>query len=77
MMVNKINTIKTAKASLHWNLFVECPHCKHQNDLSDSPHDDDNYFSESIFNNRWEDCKGNEVTCESCGYEFTVSEIVY
>lgn len=64
-------------AVLSYHLFVDCPKCNEQLDLSDSPHDDEGYFSTSIFNNRWSDLDDSEVTCEHCNHQFTVAEIIY
>lgn len=67
----------SADASLSWNLFIECPHCKEDIDLADSPHDDEGYFSEPLFNNKWDRIEGAEVDCPKCKNTFSVSSVVY
>lgn len=67
----------SAEASLSWHLFVECPHCREDIDLADSPYDDEGYFSEPLFNNRWDEIEGKEVDCPKCKNTFSVSSTVY
>lgn len=67
----------SATASLSWNLFIECPHCREDVDLSDEPHDEDGRFSTPLFNNEWEKIEGLEVDCPKCKNTFTVSSVEY
>lgn len=64
------------EASLKWELDSKCPMCGGVNDLSESPHDDEGEFSHKIFNNKWSDCAGSEVTCEHCAHEYSISEVI-
>lgn len=65
------------KAVLDWSLRVECPACKTELDLVESPHDDEGEFSRPIFNNNWDKCKGARVCCTGCEHVFQLSEIIY
>ena len=55
-------------ATLWWSLWVDCPKCGKENDLSDA--DDEHWLSTRIFTNRWPEVKGHECTCAECGHEF-------
>lgn len=64
-------------ANLDWSLYVECPKCKCENDLSDSQHDTENDIARHIFCNDWDVLQNWEVTCEICGHEFQIEKVVY
>lgn len=67
--------MKEASAQISWSLDIECPECEIEFDLSEF--DSDNLFGNAIFENRWEDVKGQEVCCPECNSEFKVKEIEY
>lgn len=62
-------------ALLCWSLYVNCPHCEHQIDLSDI--DYDSAVATALFNNRWDELKGHEVACPSCKREFEIAGVEY
>ena len=62
-------------ATLSWSLDIECPKCKKGIDLAD--HDDDSTFSKAIFNNSWDDLKGEEVQCPHCQHWFEFGKVEY
>ena len=64
-----------AVARLDWTLFISCPACDASVDLVDQ--DEDGCFSHAIFNNKWEEAKGESVYCDECSHEFTVEGIEY
>lgn len=64
-------------ARLDWSLWVECPKCKEENDLSTGEHDPDSEIGIAIFNNAWDRLKGLHVTCEHCGHGFTIEGVEY
>lgn len=63
------------KAMLVWHLFIDCPKCGEQIDLSDI--DEEGWVSEPIFNNRWDDLNGEEVECPECDHTFTIDDVEY
>ena len=65
----------SVNAQLSWSLDIECPHCEGDIDLADC--DDDTEFARAIFNNKWADLKGAEVTCPHCQEEFLIDEVEY
>lgn len=62
-------------AELSWSLYIQCPACEKHYDLSE--YDDDLIFANAIFNNKWNDLKGQEVECPDCGHEFKVDSVLY
>jgi len=56
-----------ATVNVEYYLNVECPHCSRVFDLVDQ--NDDGCFTTPIFNNRWDDLKGESVECPHCGRE--------
>lgn len=58
-----------------FSMRIECPKCSHDFDLVD--HDDDGCYTRPIFNNRWDDLKGEDVLCPECETEFKISEVEY
>jgi C4-type Zn-finger protein len=76
--IQKIIYMKTESlALLSWSLNVECPHCEEDFDLQEFDHEYDNRFADALFNNRWEDVNGSEVSCPTCNQEFTITKIEY
>jgi uncharacterized protein YbaR (Trm112 family) len=67
--------VKKAKAILSWQLWIECPKCKADIDLSDQ--DEDGWVSTPIFNNKWGDLLDEEVICPDCDYEFQIEDVEY
>ena len=67
--------MKKAKAQLRWSLDITCPHCGYEFDLAD--HDVDGWISGPLFNNKWEDLKGEDVECPECTEEFQIEEVEY
>lgn len=64
-------------ANLEWSLYVHCPKCGDSNDLAGHEHDVDHDIAHHIFTNNWDRLDGWEVTCESCGHEFTIERVEY
>ncbi|OLP04615.1 hypothetical protein [Rhodoferax antarcticus] len=64
-------------ATLDWSLRVECPKCKHENDLADGVHDTENTIARHIFSNDWDKLAGWGVTCQHCAHEFTLGCVEY
>lgn len=62
-------------AVLTWSLYIECPYCHTDFDLAE--YDDDSVYSMPIFNNKWDDLKGEEVECPDCGEYFAIKEAIY
>lgn len=69
--------IKSVEASLDFSLYAECPYCQYNNDLAGYPHDEEGCFSIPLFNNKWDEIKGHEVTCDCCEQMFTISKVEY
>lgn len=55
-----------------WQFTVDCPKCDYTVDLAD---DDDGTLSVPVFNNRWGEVKGMEVTCTECDYKFKIHDV--
>ena len=68
---------QTPTAQLDWSLTVYCPKCDEDNDLASGKHDCCSDIAQAIFTNEWDKLKGWEVTCEHCGHEFKISEVIY
>jgi hypothetical protein len=68
-----------AIAQLDWSLVVECPGCKKDIDLASGDYDSnsDCRISGSIFNNKWDDLRGLEITCEKCKHNFELESVEY
>ena len=64
-------------AYVEWSLNVECPKCKLDNDLADSIHDVEHDIARHIFNSTWDKLKGWEITCDKCGFEFLIDDVIY
>lgn len=69
--------LESAEVQLHYSLIVECPYCKEEYDLCDQ--DDDGQYSTPIFNNKWDDIKGFEITCPrpDCDMVATIKSVEY
>lgn len=67
--------MKQAYAQLEWNLWIECPHCEYEFDLAQE--NDDGWVSTPIFNNKWDDLKGEEVECPECKKSFLIESVEY
>ena len=63
------------KAQLDYSLNVDCPKCKSSIDLLEQ--EGDGEFSTPIFNNRWDELKGEHVICPECDDEFTLDGCRY
>ena len=61
-------------ANLDWKLMVYCDCCE-AIDLAE--HDDDLKYTFAIFNNKWDDLKGEEFYCPKCGEKIFIEEVVY
>lgn len=57
----------TNTATLNWSLWVTCPKCGKENDLSDAT---SRWLSAKIFSNKWDEVNGHECACLECGHEF-------
>ena len=64
-------------ANLDWSLDVQCPECAHVFDLSNSGNDDEGEISIKIFNNKWDDLKGQRVICPECHKKFLIDDVIY
>ena len=62
---------------LDWHLWVDCPKCCAGIDLIDQDPDMDYLFSVAIFNNKWDDLEGEEVSCPECKHEFKINKVEY
>lgn len=68
------NIVKNiASAKLSASLFISCPQCDQYFNLFDD--DDAAIYLIQIFNNKWDQLKGEEATCPECDHEFTISEV--
>ena len=70
-MTDKHNTI----VRFDYSMMATCPHCQEELDLVYQ--DDDCVYSESIFSNKWDDLKGEEVYCNNCDNVFLIQEVEY
>lgn len=66
--------MEKAPATMSFSLDIICPKCGNEIDLTDC--DNDGVYTTPIFNNKWDDLKGELVECE-CGAEFQISEVEY
>lgn len=64
---------RKADAYLNASLMVSCPYCNNRFDLFF--YDDDNIFTFPIFNNKWNDLKGQDVECPRCEKEFLIDQV--
>ena len=64
-----------ARAVLDWHLWTKCPYCGHDFDLADF--DEEGQWSKPLFTNKWDDMKGAEVECPSCGEVSELGEVEY
>lgn len=76
-MSTTTNPTEQPIAHLDWSLHVDCPKCKEDNDLADSKHDTEHDIARHIFSNAWDKLNDWEVTCEHCGHEFKIKEVIY
>ena len=67
--------MKTATPQLGWSLFVECPECGEDFNLAEM--DEEGCFSIPIFENKWDELKGQEVTCPKCQSTFALDKVEY
>jgi len=63
-------------AQLSWHLFIDCK-CGETLDLTDSEHDEEGRISIPIFNNKWDDLKGEEVICPKCSNPIIIERVEY
>ena len=68
--------LKKGTAYLIYKVEITCPYCKNHFDLMDR-NDDDSAISQPIFNNNWDELKGDSVICDHCEEEFLIEELVY
>ena len=66
-----------AVATLSWSLDVECPHCKEECDLVEYDSTHDYCIANKVFNNKWDDVAGSEITCPHCKQEFELEKVEY
>jgi hypothetical protein len=59
--------------SLSYTLDIECPSCSKEIDLTDQ--DCEGHYTTPIFNNRWDDLKGDIVQCDYCDHEFEITGV--
>lgn len=69
------NTTETTAINFTYTLDIECPYCKAGIDLVSC--DDEGFFANAIFNNKWDDLVGEEITCTECDKIIEVSEVSY
>ena len=65
----------SAEVQLEYSLNVTCKECNEGFDLCDQ--DEDGAFSRPIFNNDWDDLKGEAVHCPHCGFTDYISKVEY
>lgn len=68
-------TVEKAEATLRASLDVDCPKCLVFFDVLED--DDEGDFLTPIFNNRWDELRGREVTCPECGAIIELTEIIW
>lgn len=65
------------RPQLDWSMHVECPQCKEDFDAVDQDMRNDSVLAQIVFNNRWDDAAGHELTCPNCEHEFEIGSIEY
>lgn len=58
---------------IYYTLTAECPECGDDADLTDQ--DYEAAYTAPIFENRWDDLKGETIECPNCEHEFTISGV--
>lgn len=64
-------------ARLSWSLYVDCPKCTQPFDVVDVDANNDNIIALMIFNNKWADVPGHDLTCPHCEHEFEIGAVEY
>lgn len=64
-------------ALLDWSLYVDCPHCEESVDLVETDCDNDYSIANKVFSNKWDEVKGQTVTCPNCREQFELSGMEY
>ena len=67
--------MKKATANVNWHLFTECPHCLVGFDLADQ--DEDGFYSQRLFSDKFLDLEGEEAECPECGETFLIGAIEF
>ncbi len=67
----KLNNARP-RPQLAWSCDVVCPKCDTFIDLTD-----DDWITDYIFTNRWNEVRGETMECPECEHEFTLGEIEY
>ena len=62
--------MKKSVVMFDYSMMIECPHCEEYFDLVDE--EEDGEYSTPIFNNRWDNLRGELVFCPECGKEFAI-----
>lgn len=65
----------SVEVKLEYSLNVMCKECNEGFDLAEQ--DEDGVFSSPIFNNKWDELKGEAVVCPHCGFTDYISDVVY
>lgn len=64
-----------ARIRLSYEMFIDCPYCDKTIDLTDQDYNDECFYSQPIFENRWGDLKGEKVICSECEREFEIEDV--
>ncbi len=64
-------------ATLDWSLDVDCPDCKESVNLTEYDSATDYSIAKLIFNNKWSQLEGYEITCPHCAHEFKLDKVEY
>ena len=67
--------MENVEALLNASLDISCPYCNRDIDLFLI--DDNDYIMKSIFNNKWNDLRGEEIICQDCGTNMVISDIIW
>jgi len=67
--------MKKSTVRFDFSMMIECPHCGEDIDLVDE--EEDGEYSRPIFNNDWNNLRGELVFCPECGKEFAIDCVEY
>lgn len=74
--------MKPVKAVLCMSVDIECPHCKHDFDLLDTPaNDEGGVYKQLLPDERWnidpEDRLNAEVACPECSEDVEIKGVIW
>lgn len=67
--------MKKSTVRFDFSMMIECPHCEADIDLVDE--EEDSEYSIPIFNNNWDNLRGELVFCPEYGKEFAIDCVEY